>query len=301
MADIIIQGKVFTEEQVLEKGRVAIRRVTNFFRWFGLGLFLVGLLFIVVGIIDFDKGSDDSGVAGLILGIPPFIGGSIFFIISFVKRDPMVLGKQAFEKELNSPKQVNEAIDLLVYDKDICLCKKPLSKLMINSETKQFQLFTDNKYSKIYVPKDLIDYEIRVDNEIVVTSHTKGKKGAGRAIAGGLLFGGAGAVAGAMTGKSKSQTTSNQTEIHHYTLVVKVNDLSKPSFVIELDSVNIAEDVVSIFDILVGNINKFEKQEESSKSKHTLDKFEEIKKYKELLDEGIITQAEFEQKKKELL
>lgn len=34
---------------------------------------------------------------------------------------------------------------------------------------------------------------------------------------------------------------------------------------------------------------------------HRMDKFEEIRKYKELLDEGIITQEEFEAKKKELL
>ena len=32
-----------------------------------------------------------------------------------------------------------------------------------------------------------------------------------------------------------------------------------------------------------------------------LDKFEEIKKYKALMDDGIITQEEFETKKKELL
>ncbi|MBQ7889856.1 MAG: SHOCT domain-containing protein [Erysipelotrichaceae bacterium] len=33
----------------------------------------------------------------------------------------------------------------------------------------------------------------------------------------------------------------------------------------------------------------------------TMDKFEEIKKYKNLLDEGIISQEDFENKKKELL
>ena len=36
-------------------------------------------------------------------------------------------------------------------------------------------------------------------------------------------------------------------------------------------------------------------------SEPQMDKFEEIRKYKELLDEGIITQEEFEAKKKELL
>lgn len=41
--------------------------------------------------------------------------------------------------------------------------------------------------------------------------------------------------------------------------------------------------------------------EPSETRNHRTDKFEEIRKYKELLDEGIITQEEFEAKKKELL
>lgn len=41
-------------------------------------------------------------------------------------------------------------------------------------------------------------------------------------------------------------------------------------------------------------------QNKEAQSNNGLDKFEEIKKYKELLDVGIITQKEFESKKKEL-
>lgn len=39
----------------------------------------------------------------------------------------------------------------------------------------------------------------------------------------------------------------------------------------------------------------------TSSNEATPDKFEEIKKFKELMDDGIITQEEFETKKRELL
>lgn len=42
-------------------------------------------------------------------------------------------------------------------------------------------------------------------------------------------------------------------------------------------------------------------ESENNESESKIDKFEEIKKYKELLDLGIITQSEFDKKKKELL
>ena len=70
----------------------------------------------------------------------------------------------------------------------------------------------------------------------------------------------------------------------------------------------IAEEVITIFDILrmdqaKEKVNKIEEVEPGDKNKSTnatIDKFEKIKKYKELLDSGIITQEEFNTKKTEL-
>jgi hypothetical protein len=160
-----------------------------------------------------------------------------------------------------------------------------------------------NKYSKIFIGQDILEYEIRVDNEVVITSKTKSKKGVGKALVGGALFGGAGMIAGAVAGNGKSKTSQSQKEIHHYMLVLKVNDIITPSFVIELPSLQTAEEVAATLEIICQFENKIEENDEleSDKNNSHLDKFDEIKKYKELLDVGIITQEEFENKKKKLL
>ena len=307
MEEVIIRGKSFSKLEVEEKGKRRIKRITNLFRWLGVGIFATGIL---VGVLSFFSVEPEAELSEKLLPIMsclPFLAaGIVLFSISFKKRDPFEYGKNEIEKNFPGPLGFDgKVIDVLEGDKKIVLSQKPLSQLTIKTETKEFQLLTDNRYSKTFLPKDLVDYEIRVDNEIVITSKTKTKKGVGKAIAGGLLFGEAGAVAGAVAGNSKSTTTQVQQEIHHYSLVLKVNDLEKPSFIVNIDSVQIAEDVVTILDILVGNTKKVLEDNQNVDSNalknKDMDKFEELKKYKELLDAEIITQEEFNTKKKELL
>jgi len=87
--------------------------------------------------------------------------------------------------------------------------------------------------------------------------------------------------------------------------LLKVNDIITPSFVIELPSLQTAEEVAATLAIICQFESKIEENDkfelESDKNVSQLDKFDEIKKYKELLDIGIITQEEFENKKKNLL
>ena len=307
MDEVVIRGKTFSREEIEQKGRQKIKKLTNLFRWLGVGLFAVGVISGISGIVSLSEETDVTTKMSPILGMAMFvIAGIVLFILSFKKRDPFEYGKKEIEKNFPAPLGFDgKVIEVLDGDKTIDLSKKPVSRLTIKSDTKQFQLLMENRYSKIFLPKDLVDYEIRVDNEVVITSKTKTKKGVGKAVAGGLLFGEAGAIAGAVAGNSKSTTTQTQKEIHHYSLVLKVNDLTKPSFIINIDSVQIAEDVVTSLDILVGNTKKIVVEEavqpEAPKETTKLDKFDELKKYKELLDAGVITQEEFDAKKKELL
>lgn len=176
----------------------------------------------------------------------------------------------------------------------------------MSSEYK-FQIIQNNKYSKIFTGKDVLEYEIKVDNEVIITSKTESKKGVGKALVGGALFGEAGMIAGAVAGNTNSTTSQSQKEIHHYTLALKVNDILKPSFVIELVSLQIAEEAAATFAIICQADHQIEEnvglvvEPKLDELEPKLDKFEEIKKYKELLDTGIITQEEFEIKKKEIL
>ena len=60
-----------------------------------------------------------------------------------------------------------------------------------------------------------------------------------------------------------------------------------------------AEDIVAILASIVSENEK--NQANNSNVQNTNDPITEVKRYKELLDNGIITQEEFDKKKKELL
>ena len=116
--------------------------------------------------------------------------------------------------------------------------------------------------------------------------------------------------------------------VHKYTFIVRLNDLKFPSFVTRDISLEEIEDLGNTFAILLQHKQQAENitrsktevrheiidipEEEPKEIPHeepkvieqknnSYDKFEEIKKYKDLLDNGIITQEEFDAKKKELL
>lgn len=302
---INIHGKDFTHEEVVEVGRRPIRRKTNIFRWVGLGLLIFGLFFEIIAIFATIVTKETEYVTSIASGLLLLIPGAILFGLSFKKRDPFLYGKNILERKFPAPLDFNgKIVDVLNGDKIIALTKRPLSQLIVDSSSLQFQVLTKGRYSKIFSDVDVIDYEIRVDNEVVMNSQTKSKKGVGKALVGGALFGEAGLVAGAVAGNSKQSTTVVQKEIHHYSLILKVNDISNPSFVLAMESVDVAEEVAAVLLILLKNRKKDSNPPINIKSEPSgerIDKFAEIKKYKDLLDAGIITQEEFDQKKKEIL
>lgn len=90
--------------------------------------------------------------------------------------------------------------------------------------------------SKEYKFSDILGYNIvdNITNETVSTSNGTAKMSTGsmlgRTIAGGMLAGGLGAVAGAMTADRDISdiTTSESIENHDYALYINVNDLHEP-------------------------------------------------------------------------
>ena len=306
MKEVTIKGKSFTEEEVIKAGKESIRKQKIGFRIAGPCAIAFGIAYLIYGLNSADQQADPTmyKILGIIMCVLFAAAGIVLLVASFTKLgDPYQRGVKYLEKHFPDPVGFDGNVTpLLVGDKEIALCKKPVAKLIVSSSEMKFQVMQDNKFSKIYTGKDLKDYEIKVDNEIVVTSKTKTKKGAGKAIAGGLLFGEAGAIAGAVAGNSKSTTTESQKEIHHYTLVLKVNDMMKPSFVIELPSLEVAEEVTATLMLLCNQTEEEAVVETPKEPKPVVtDKYEELKKLKELLDAGIITQEEFDAKKKELL
>ena len=97
------------------------------------------------------------------------------------------------------------------------------------------------------------------NNETKYVSTTKTSTGnmIGRAIVGGILLGGVGALAGAITAKTETTTTpisSNSTSKvnHHYRLLVNVDDFAQPTRLLKFGSdLALAQKVLGVFELVV--------------------------------------------------
>lgn len=156
-----------------------------------------------------------------------------------------------------------------------------------------------NDYFKF---EDILSYELQEDGEIL----TKG--GLGRATVGGLVFGAAGAIVGGVTGgkKSKSVCTDMRIRIalkHPVFSNLYIQFISSPTQkggVLYRDAQKAAD---ACFSLLKGISDTLESEKAAtgSPSVSPISAADEILKYKQLLDADIITQEEFEAKKKQLL
>ena len=319
MNEISIAGKSYSEEEIKRIGQTSLKKTKLGRLIHGIIWGVFGLSVVITGISNCASGSISAGMPLIFIFLPPFIIGLVLFIKSFfVKGNPYDEGIKVLNKRnggLNEKIENADKVERLSSDKEMVLSSNPMFKFMIDSSTMRFQILQGTMLTKIYDAKDLLTYEIRVDNELVVDSQTQSKKGVGKSVAMGLagkaLFGngGAGMMAGAMGASQKTNSKSTSKEIHHYTLVLKVNDIIHPSYVCELASIEMAEEIAGTLSI-IDNAKKDAKEEsvevEETKSEEkqtnldTTD-IEKLKKYKDLYDSGVITKEQFEKKRDELL
>lgn len=145
--------------------------------------------------------------------------------------------------------------------------------------------------------KDIGSFELIEDGEAI----TKG--GIKRAIIGGALFGDAGAVVGALTANKKKEYCDS--------LQVQITEKDKTKPIVRVSYINKRTKVggfehdtaVTMANFLMAKLQEVcnEHQDADAEEEKTLSAIEEIKQYKELLNADIITQKEFDKKKKELL
>lgn len=185
--------------------------------------------------------------------------------------------------------------------------EKKYSALYIDDVNKKWAVcFMDSTSFKIYKYADLNSFELIEDGD----SKVQGR--AGSALVGSAFFGVVGAIAGAARAKKVNQVC-NLLQIQ-----ISVNDLNNPSIVISLNSSSIDktssvyEGLINTARSLVSNLQYICSQAKSAVGKEmgevkrepkvqAADIADEIRKFKALSDEGIITQEEFEKKKKQLL
>ena len=142
----------------------------------------------------------------------------------------------------------------------------------------------------------LVDYELVVDGE----TYTKGGVSIGRALVGGAVFGGVGAVIGGTTGKKSQKEMIKKMYIritlnHTYDTYTEISlisaDTKKGSFLYNTMT-DCANKILALLDSITA---------ESSAPASSGSAADEILKYKQLLDCGAITEEEFNKKKSELL
>lgn len=107
-----------------------------------------------------------------------------------------------------------------------------IPKHLLIDEKSQVWCIPDGRNGELINPRihtydDIISFELDATEELI----TKSKKGIGRAVAGGALFGPAGAIVGAATGKQKATTQTKKSVLG---VKIIVNDLSNPTEYISL-------------------------------------------------------------------
>ena len=162
------------------------------------------------------------------------------------------------------------------------------------------QLRHTNQYI-VYSYSDIISFELLEDDETLISG------GLGGALVGGILFGGVGAIVGGITGTK--EVSSNCTNIR---IKITVNKIANSAIYIifnekrEISKRSAeykrlfaqAHECISMLQIVCDS-QKYESSE--SQKENSMSAADEIVKYKKLLDDGILTQDEFDAKKKQLL
>lgn len=184
------------------------------------------------------------------------------------------------------------------------ICTKKIGTYLEVDETNKLLLIPDGLYGKKINPKvygyqDILEYELLEDGESI----TKG--GLGRAVAGGLLLGGVGAVVGGITGKKKTKTVVNSLRIK-----ITVKNLNNPTVYINLitaatksgsiiykSSYNSAQEILSVLSIIVDTNTDIDVNTYTNSTSVA----DELMKLKQLVDSGILTLEEFEVQKSKVL
>ena len=180
-----------------------------------------------------------------------------------------------------------------------------LTKLLIDNQNEKFIYQTGKKYSKVYNFSDIINYEVYENGK----SQVQGR--AGSALIGGAFFG----LSGLIVGSSMSRNINEHCS--QLKLIIRLNDFDNPQIVItyanntSLDKssssyAKLKTQLQSLCSMLEYMLNKktleqsFGEQQKEKVSNTKSNKLQ-LEELKEMLDDGLITQEDYEQKKKQIL
>ncbi|EOH85503.1 SHOCT domain-containing protein [Enterococcus casseliflavus] len=185
--------------------------------------------------------------------------------------------------------------------------EKILEYFKNHSDYKVGDMYFDDKHGKLFIKKSFtMNRSQAVYNYYELISYTpifeggkiKKHHGITRAIVGGVLAGPVGAVVGAGTGGKEFDTIKRLGFILHLTdnrsqnYMLMISESKSDSFLTKSAMEDYNNIAAKLDQIISSNT-----QEPTSNGSNA----DELRKFKGLLDDGIISQAEFDEKKKELL
>lgn len=221
------------------------------------------------------------------------------------KADAALAKQQAKEESLRKAQEFQEAQAELA---DIFKATKDLVQVAFDDVNKLIRVKPN-----IFAPPFIFPYSYVKGYELIEDGAQVSGGGLGAAVVGGVLFGGVGAITGSVVGRKKSRAT-----VDNLTLQINTNDLQNPivsvqyiatstkisSLTYRVNSEN-ARATAAILDLIVEQANSVVQQKPDDavivEVTDAIDPYDEIKKLKELLDLGIVSEEEFNQKKNELL
>lgn len=215
------------------------------------------------------------------------------------------LALRAIKKDLNanSPIMKPTLNENFTFSKECLILANGWSttKLLIDNDNKTFVYQKGKTYSKVYNFKDIINYEVYENGK----SKVQGR--AGSALIGGAFFG----LGGLIVGSSMSRDVDEK--CNQLKLFIRLNDIDCPQIVIVyVDNVewdksgwtyrNMKENLQSVCSVLEFMMNnKTLELSETKESKPSKTKKEQLQELKEMLDDGLITQEDFDIKKRQIL
>lgn len=177
---------------------------------------------------------------------------------------------------------------------------KNFGYLYVDFNSKRW-FFSDHLLKKPENPI-IFSFDQLADYSVTEDGNTIQKSGTGSAIAGGLLFGGIGLVAGGLLGRKVKET------INKMSITIYVNSLWAESYTVPIITAPVKKGTLT-YNSAKSTFESYTKLLDSIQAQSTPDKSmqvsqspaDELKKYKELLDNGAITKDEFDAKKAQLL
>ena len=176
----------------------------------------------------------------------------------------------------------------------------------VDLEHKQIAICTILPFESI----DIIKFSDIIECEIIEDSNTIMKGGVGRAVVGGVLAGGVGAVVGANTRASKNVTNSLQIRIITKNISKSLHTMNLITAEIKKDSMeyksamNFANNVYAIITSIINDSEKSSNNlggKKEMEQNNNADFVEQLERLAKLKESGVITQEEFEESKQRVL